>query len=80
MPKVRILTEFTKDNLHTVFLSVSVIVMGHNLLNLQVRSVRLVNDEGIIRPETFYKYLMVWYNVDYMGYTMSQVCNNFNMF
>lgn len=54
--------------------------MGHNLLNLQVRSVRLVNDEGIIRPETFYKYLMVWYNVDYMGYTMSQVCNNFNMF
>ncbi|XP_074612004.1 protein patched homolog 1-like isoform X2 [Acropora palmata] len=37
-----------------------------------VRDVRLVSKDGIIRPETFYKYLMVWYNVDVMGYTMSQ--------
>ncbi|CAH3129517.1 unnamed protein product [Pocillopora meandrina] len=37
-----------------------------------VRSVRLVNEDGIIRPETFYKYLMVWYNMDPIGYTYSQ--------
>ncbi|XP_068677045.1 protein patched homolog 1-like isoform X1 [Montipora foliosa] len=37
-----------------------------------VRDVRLVSKKGIIRPETFYKYLMVWYNVDDMGYTMSK--------
>ncbi|KAJ7372959.1 Protein patched 1 [Desmophyllum pertusum] len=37
-----------------------------------VRSVRLVNEEGIIRPETFYTYLMVWYNMDSVGYTFSQ--------
>ena len=45
----------------------------------QVRSVRLVDDDGIIRPVTFYKYLMVWFNMDFMGYTMSQVCelNNY---
>ena len=41
--------------------------------NQQVRSVRLVNEDGIIRPETFYKYLMVWYNMDPIGYTDSQV-------
>lgn len=43
------------------------------MLFQQVRSVRLVDDEGIVRPETFYKYLMVWYNMDFMGYTASQV-------
>ena len=43
---------------------------------LKVRDVRLVSKDGIIRPETFYKYLMVWYNVDVMGYTMSQVCQD----
>ena len=43
-------------------------------LVIQVRSVRLVDDDGIVRPVTFYKYLMVWYNMDFMGYTMSQVC------
>ncbi|PFX16833.1 Protein patched-like 1 [Stylophora pistillata] len=37
-----------------------------------VRSVRLVNKDGIIRPETFYKYLLVWYNMDPLGYTYSQ--------
>ena len=37
---------------------------------------RLVSKDGIIRPETFYKYLMVWYNVDVLGYTMSQVCQD----
>ena len=44
-------------------------------LNLaqQVRSVRLVSEDGIIRPETFYKYLMVWCSMDYLGYTFSQV-------
>ena len=41
--------------------------------NQQVRSVRLVNEDGIIRPETFYKYLLVWYNMDPIGYTDSQV-------
>ena len=44
------------------------------LVNQQVRSVRLVDDEGFVRKETFYKYLMVWFNMDFMGYTMSQVC------
>ena len=39
----------------------------------QVRSVRLVSEDGIIRPETFYKYLMVWCSMDYLGYTFSQV-------
>ncbi|XP_031550501.1 protein patched homolog 1-like [Actinia tenebrosa] len=38
----------------------------------QVRSVRLVDDQGIIRPQVFYHYLTVWYNVDTMGYTASQ--------
>ena len=44
-------------------------------LNLaqQVRSVRLVSEDRIIRPETFYKYLMVWCSMDYLGYTFSQV-------
>lgn len=42
-------------------------------LGQQVRSVRLVSEDGIIRPETFYKYLKVWCSVDYLGYTFSQV-------
>ena len=46
--------------------------MGLNLPQ-QVRSVRLVNEDGIIRRETFYKYLMVWCSMDYLGYTFSQV-------
>jgi len=45
----------------------------------QVRSVRLVNKEGIIRPETFYKYLFVWYNMDYLGTTMSQVGQDYDL-
>ena len=48
----------------------------YHFLYLKVRDVRLVSKDGIIRPETFYKYLMVWYNVDVMGYTMSQVCQD----
>lgn len=39
----------------------------------QVRSVRLVDDKGIINPKAFYNYLTVWYNVDPMGYTSAQV-------
>ena len=50
----------------------------YHCLYLKVRDVRLVSKDGIIRPETFYKYLMVWYNVDVMGYTMSQVCQDNN--
>ena len=52
--------------------------MGLNLPQ-QVRSVRLVNKDGIIRRETFYKYLMVWCSMDYLGYTFSQVTSVFIM-
>lgn len=44
----------------------------------QVRSVRLVDDQGIIRPEVFYNFLTVWYNVDTMGYTASQVGSRYS--
>ncbi|EDO48180.1 predicted protein, partial [Nematostella vectensis] len=38
----------------------------------QVRSIRLVDESGIIRPASFYNYLTAWMNVDTMGYTASQ--------
>ena len=41
---------------------------------LQVRNYKLVSDDGIIRPEIFYKALTTWTNEDFLGYQFSQVC------
>ena len=47
---------------------------------LQVRNYKLVGDDGIIRPEVFYKALTTWANEDFLGYQFSQVCDESNVF
>ncbi|XP_020624651.1 protein patched homolog 1-like isoform X2 [Orbicella faveolata] len=37
-----------------------------------VRNYKLVSDDGIIRPEIFYKALTTWTNEDFLGYQFSQ--------
>ena len=41
---------------------------------LQVQNNKLVSDDGIIRPEIFYKALTTWIKEDFLGYQFSQVC------
>ncbi|KAJ7372963.1 Protein patched 1 [Desmophyllum pertusum] len=38
----------------------------------KVRSYKLVSDDGIIRPEIFYKALTIWVDRDVLGYAFSQ--------
>ncbi len=43
------------------------------MLSLQVRSYKLVSEDGIIRPEVFYKALTIWIDRDVLGYAFAQV-------
>ena len=40
----------------------------------QVLNYTLVSDDGVIRPEIFYKALTLWVDRDVLGYAFSQVC------
>ena len=44
------------------------------LIISQVRNYTLVSDDGVIRPEIFYKALTLWVDRDVLGYAFSQVC------
>ena len=43
------------------------------IFSFQIRSYKLVSEDGIIRPEVFYKALTVWIDRDVLGYAFSQV-------
>ena len=43
------------------------------LFTFQVQNITLVSDDGIIRPDLFYKALTVWIDRDVLGYAFSQV-------
>ena len=64
----------TKDKILPTIQDNGPIALTYYLIISQVRNYTLVSDDGVIRPEIFYKALTLWVDRDVLGYAFSQVC------